>query len=478
MFRFLSSWNFTALYVLIIISFIYMLNRYKKNTVDIYFVLLFFPGLFDAMSSAILNVYKVGLLVFTLYVFVKENGVNRMLGSNYMYLFSIIVLSIALFFSYQVAEYNTFTLFFSQNSRYLEYFCIFYILKEQIYVKNRKQDLLKLFYDLYFLQILLAIAKLIIFRRPTEDTVGTFIYRGGSYGTCSPLIGFIVLWLYTDGVFKTKDWLYAIGLLLIGIVTAKRAVIMIFPIEVLAFMVFVKGIKITKTIWTAFLFIPLLFYVGVRFDPTLNPDRKRWGRFDLDYLLNYSEKYQFGNEEHLELVKEIDKIGKRVTISGGKATQNYVLVEGRSGATRAVIDRFFNGVDLTDNDMFGYGYGLYHANMNDEYSYSNVDIPIKPTHKGSSSGLFQSYLAIGYYGAIALIFFFFIPFIYFKKWRMGMIIAVICAWEYFMYAGIIFRTPPFMTIIFFALHYTNYELELKRAQRRLYNESLSYNPGI
>ena len=47
--------------------------------------------------------------------------------------------------------------------------------------------------------------------------------------------------------------------------------------------------------------------------------------------------------------------------------------------------------------------------------------------------------------------------LYFRNKRLGITIAAVCAWEYFMYTGFIFRTPAFMAVLFIVLHFTNYD---------------------
>ena len=43
-----------------------------------------------------------------------------------------------------------------------------------------------------------------------------------------------------------------------------------------------------------------LFYIGVRLSPSLNPDNKIMGRFDISFVINYSLKYENPNKNNLE----------------------------------------------------------------------------------------------------------------------------------------------------------------------------------
>lgn len=480
MFNFLKSWQLTILFLVIFSTFVYMVYKHRKNLFDVLVLLMFYPGLFEYINYFTLNtIYRPVVAVLAGYIFISDNkNIRKVTSDNYGFLFSGFFLVLILLLSYVTAPYNTLTIFLSQSSRYFVAFFLFYIVKTQIYDYHRGEEILNLFYQIFCLELLYTIVNFLLFRSIIEGRVASFSYVGGAYGTSLPIIGLFVLWLHTKGNFSGKDWLFAFGLLALGVLAAKRAVVFIYPLVLIALMTFSKGIKINKYIILGILFAPLLFYLAVRITPSLNPEYRIWGSFDIDFVMNYSEQYQFGDEEHIKRVRDIDARLNRVSLEGGTVEKKYVLVEGRGAATRAVVERLINEPDKYSEEYLGYGFGLYHGNMNDSYGYDNVDIPIKPTHKGSSSGVFQSYLASGYWGILAMILFGFIPFFYFKQWRLGLIIGVMCLWEYFMYTGLIFRTPAFMAVIFFALHYTNYQIDLQRNQRRLYNESLSYSPGI
>jgi len=48
-----------------------------------------------------------------------------------------------------------------------------------------------------------------------------------------------------------------------------------------------------------------------------------------------------------------------------------------------------------------------------------------------------------------------------KMKRIRWVIIAIAAWEYFMYTGTIFRTPAFMFLIVYFVHYSNYLIQRK-----------------
>ena len=88
-----------------------------------------------------------------------------------------------------------------------------------------------------------------------------------------------------------KSWLFIAGLLLVGIATGKRAVILLFPLLFMVLSVYVCKKKYSNRIWMIVAAAPFLFYLGVRLTPTFNPENKVWGSFDLEYMMNYTENY-------------------------------------------------------------------------------------------------------------------------------------------------------------------------------------------
>ena len=351
------------------------------------------------------------------------------------------------------------TIIFSQISRYVELFLLYFIMKEQIIYRNKKDDILKLFYDIIFMNILISIVKWIIFRHQIEGLVGTICIQGGSHGTSLPIVGFIILWLYKRGNFEWKDWLFTLGLLWIGFTTGKRAVMFILPLVVTIFMTYVKGVKINKYMGIGILAMPLLFYLGVRLTPTLNPEHKVWGSFDFEYAFDYAENYQFGSEG-VEGQIDILQSEQQVHYAAGSygVGQEKIEAEGRGGATVALLKLIFGPKKLSEQDLWGIGFrNMYGVDYNE---FDKLPLTIHINHKGSATGVFQTYVTIGVLGIVVTIIFCFMPFFYIEPFRFRIVLLGIVLWEYFMYTGDIFRTPAFMAALLFVIAYLNYEYKI------------------
>lgn len=445
-----------------LIVLIYLLNRYKLDRLSQLLLLMSFPSVFIFAGNGINNFYKIIVFVFTVYCTV-ERKIWYLIKEKYVFWTNTFLLfSIAFFLSVVQSGGNTITIVFSQYARYFELYCLFFLVHDAIYKRQQGKMLLRLFYQIFMVQILISVLKFILFNgRQIEGIVGTFTISGGAVGTIIPILGFIVLWFYRNGKMSWKDWLFVAGLLLVGFTTGKRAVWFILPVVIAAFMVYVQGIRLNKYIILGIAAIPIVFYFGARLTPTLNPENKVWGSFDLEYMFDYAETYQFG-EDGLSGTMEQPV---QVSSFGGKLSTNGPIdAEGRGGATIALIELLFGDYPLQKGDIWGVGFSNMYST--DYASFAKLPLTISLDHKGSATGLFQSYVTTGYVGIFTTILFCFLPFFFIRHKRLRWVLLGIAAWEYFMYTGIIFRTPAFMAVIFFVLFYSNQQMELARWRKK------------
>ncbi|MDD3079180.1 MAG: hypothetical protein PHH37_08755 [Paludibacter sp.] len=290
------------------------------------------------------------------------------------------------------------------------------------------------------MQIIISVGKLILFQgRQIEGLVGSVSHIGGAQGTTIPVLGFVFLWLYRKGQFAVKDWIYLLGLMLLGFLAGKRAVWFIMPMVIAAFMIYVNKIKVGKTFWITIILAPFAFFAGAKLTPSLNPEHKIWGSFDFAYIFDYAETYSFGPDESVNKIPIANKNKE---------------AEGRGGATLALTHRFFDAKKLSGNDWLGVGFSTMYATDYGEFAKSDLTIDLN--HKGSATGVFQSYVTTGYLGVFATLLFFFYMLLQIKARRLRWALMVVVAWEYFFYTGMIFRTTAFMALIIYFIHYSNW----------------------
>ncbi len=455
------------MYIGVFITFVYMCFRYRRDTLSILIILMFYTGLFVFLGTMVANIMKIVVFGLTCWCCLDRNIWAIRKRAEYWFILAFGAFLFAFCFSVMNSSENTTTIIFSQLARYIEFFCLYFLLRDAVYRKEKSQAYLHLFYELIIVELIITVLKFVLFGgQSIEGLVGTFSVVGGAQGTSLPILGFIVLFFYRGGKVSKWDWLFVAGLMLIGYTTGKRAIWFILPVVITAFLIYVRGVRLNKYFILGICAAPVVFYFGVRLTPSLNPENKVWGSFDWEHVFGYAEQYQFGDEG----LKAFD-IQEENSISsiGGQYSTNTGMIEaqGRGNATIALVELLFSPkYKLNDQDIYGIGFSSMYSTSYD--AFDKLPLTIHLGYKGAATGVFQSYVTTGYLGVFATILLMFFPFFFFKHKRLRWVILTILAWEYFMYTGIVFRTQGFMAILLFVLHYTNKQYDDYQAAKRAY----------
>jgi hypothetical protein len=418
-------WFFVAL------TLIYILFKNFKRSINVLIIICFYSGLASFLGKGIENPYKIVVVILSVYGLVANNGLSGLRNREGFLLTSLILFSISFLFSGFING-DYFTLIFSQYGKYITPFCIFFIFNRIMPVKPEKLFEIKyLLFSLLTIQIILSAIKILTLGLH-ESTVGSIVYIGGGAASILPVLGFILLWLDRKGEIKRKDWVYTILLLFIGFASVKRAIWFIMPAFIFLFMIYVSGkVKRTKLLYYLPL-IPVIFYSGIRLNPSLNKEHMIGGSFDLQYVTAYVQKYSFGKTAE---------------------STDIQLGQGRGGATLLLFDRYLSGQPLSFNDYFGYGlkdvYTTSYEGFNDEKYGVNS--------KGSVTGIFQSYIATGFIGVIATILLMISITLTIKEPRFRIAIAILMLWDYLFYIGLILRSQSLFILLFFIIIYSNFQ---------------------
>lgn len=443
--------------VFITCALIYMLWKYRKDNISLLLILLSWPRVFIFYGKTIENMYKIAMLLLCIYFFYQLYAYRAYQKRERWLLVAFTLFSIQFILSVFLYTQNTITIVLSQYSRYVEILLLYFIVKHTIY-NGKGERLLALFYDIGLMQIIISVFKMFAIGWQMEGLVGSFTIIGGAQGTTIPILWFINLWYYRKGKFTNKDWLYILGLFLVGFTSGKRAVMFILPVVVAAFMIYVPKLRLkSSTIVMTILLVPLLLYCGVRLTPSLNPEHKIWGSFDWEYAMGYAETYQFGKEGLQGQSDAIAQVDEHIQYAGGAiiGQKQYVEAEGRGGATIAMLRLLIGEHETINKDWWGLGFNSMYSTDYEEFD--KLPLTIHINHKGSATGIFQSYVTTGLLGALCTILFSFAFLFYCRHKRIKYVLLAICAWEYFMYTGILFRTPVFMAVLFLVIHSVNYE---------------------
>lgn len=447
--------------VFITCALIYMLWKYRKDNISLLFILLSWPRVFIFYGKTIENMYKIAMLLLCIYFFYQLYAYRAYQKRERWLPVAFTLFSIQFILSVFLYTQNTITIVLSQYSRYVEILLLYFIVKHTIY-NGKGERLLALFYDIGLMQIIISVFKMFAIGWQMEGLVGSFQIIGGEMGTTIPILWFIILWYYRKGQFGRWDWLYILGLLLVGFTTGKRAVMFILPVVVAAFMIYVPKLRLkSSTIAMTILLVPLLLYLGVRLTPTLNPENKIWGSFDWEYAIGYAETYQFGKKGWQG---QSNAIAQADDLDGALIGQKqYIESEGRGGATIAMLRLLIGEHETIKQDWWGLGFNSMYSTDYDEFD--KLPLTIHINHKGSATGVFQSYVTTGLLGALCTVLFCFAFLFYCRHKRIKYVLLAICAWEYLMYTGILFRTPMFMAVLFMVIHSVNYEYLRTKSER-------------
>ncbi len=459
----------------VLITFIYMCYQYRRDAFMILIVLMFYSGLFEFFGSLFNNVMKIVVLGLVCWCTLQRKAWKLHMAKVFLFTCVFVIFTIAYFVSVSNSSGDSITIICSQFSRYVEFYLLYFLIYDAVYNRKQSQTLLQCFYKIILIQIIISLWKLFLFQRQIEGLVGTLSVIGGAMGTSLPILGFIILYFYRDGRLSKWDWLFVAGLMLIGYTTGKRAIWFILPIVITAFLVYVRGMRLNKYLILGICAAPIVFYFGARLTPSLNPENQVWGSFDLDHIFDYAETYQFG-KEGLQGYSQEEQV-QLSSMGGHLSTHDGIEAEGRGGATIALLKLLFSpNYVLKNQDLYGLGFSnMYSINY---ATFNKLPLTIHIDHKGSATGLFQSYVTTGVLGVFTTILLMFFPFFFFKQKRLQWVILAILVWEYFMYTGIVFRTPGFMAILLFVLHDTNKQYadyqaakQVERARQRAEREA-------
>lgn len=373
--------------VLVSISFIIVSTRKPLYPFYLLIIVSFFKGIIELLgiSSTITNsIIQTLVLLFVLIVYLTCHENKRrfqLIGIRLFIIYSTIVLISAI-----VNNSN----WFGSYSFYRHTLNAYLVFLGILNLKTKNDEIKKingLIIILSILQIIASIAKYLIVGR-LEHYIGTISVSAGTYSTIFPLIAITFL-LSIYLLYKKKPiiFLFILGFLFMGWVGGKRGIFFFLPILMLFIFIYYNRIinrtiiKKIRRIPTIFLFVLLgftIFYFGSRLSPSLNPENKFWGSFDLEYITDFIWEYNYRSQSDIDEYK------------------------GRGGGTRVIIQSLTNANNL-GNQLFGYGPSrlinisrLEGAELFD-FQYENITI----------TGFSFYLLSIGILGTISIILFYY-----------------------------------------------------------------------
>jgi hypothetical protein len=440
--------NYTLYYTFVFIAIFIALYKNRNSLLRVVIILCFSSGLVAYPGKLVENPYKIILVLCSVYLTIQERGFSKLRREEEYLLIIFGVFSLSFFYS-AISNDDYFNLIMSQYGKLVTPICIFLILNRLV-IKNHLEFiyLKRLFFTLLTIQIVLSIAKVLLLGLQ-ESFVGSIAFIGGGPATIIPILGFILLWLHRQGTFKTKDWLYLIALMFIPFTSIKRAIWFIMPTFLALFFYYVPRKLKTNYVFFVLFLVFVIFYLGVRLNPTLNKEGKIGGKFDLQYVLTFTQNYSFGDSSK---------------ISGSSPGS------GRGGATILLIQKLFDNEELSGKDFWGYGLQEFYTTDYEGFD----DEKFRINSKGAATGIFQTYISSGYIGVILTICLLVSICFLVKEPRIRNSIAILLFWDYLFYSGLILKTQSLFVLLFFIIVYSNIQFDQKLYKRYL-SKSQSVN---
>lgn len=421
-------------YFFVFISFIYLLYKFRSNSFYILTVFIFNNGLFAFFGKDIWNIYKILLLVMSVFFVYKYKLFTipkTILLKVAFFLFTLVFVLSA------IVNNDYFLIIFSQFSRYFIAFVVVLFVYKFRDNETFSSEITLLIFNVLSVQVFLSIIKFITMG-PTESYVGSVSEQGGAMATSLPMLGFIYVWLRKKGQLSGKDWIFIAGLMFIGFVSLKRAIWFIMPVLFALFLVYVPGKRLTsRMLLFGTLGTFIIFYLGVRFNPTLNKEKIIGGSFDLNYVVDYARNYNFGEDDS-------DK------------------TSGRGNAALFIYEKV-TSFSIREEEWLGYGLRYMFATDYEEFAELDLNI----TNKGSATGIFQTLVSNGFLGILATLFFSLSMLSFTRNPRITIVLLGLFLWEYIFYTGVILREPSLSFLLIYVIIFSPVSLNREKVYQKI-----------
>lgn len=421
--------------IAMIVYFVYLFWRYRKHNIATYIIFLFTVGVFTDLSRLIgfasntmMHIYLVisfawGGMLLNKYGFKSKNSI---LISFVVYLLYFVVNSV-------VIHGDNIPLIVSQSLKYSIPVITFFVAESYMYGTRGKGVIVlnHVLKNIILAQIIFCAIKLIVLQATQEGLVGSLTGRdGGGAGTSFPLLCMLWLGYVTKMKFSKKFFFYLLGFFFIGFMTGKRAVWLLLPVEIIILYLYYKVkdfSQLLKYIFPAIILGCLFLYAGLRLSPTLNPDKKVGGRFDLEYAYNYALTYSGGSE----------------TNSGQTEVKEG---DGRLGAALLFWNRATNIFDYNQETLVGVGNEK--IKYYDKTKYFDKDANMGVSYRGGVTGVVFMFFISGIVGVILFLSYFFQILLNNRRESIAWILLAVTMFDFVFYNGQIVNNVAMQSMLF------------------------------
>jgi hypothetical protein len=421
--------NPSSIWAIYLLSFLYLLFTLKKQKqklsyLSYIFIYVGFAGVFEYTGEFVSRLFD--LSVFLLVGFTILGRYKGRINEAPVRLF--IIFTSVFFLS---VFYHGFSDPLSDLRQYLIYSVpfLFYILFDKVKFHVNYTNEINVFVKIFNVQIIASILKL-IFIGFNEKIIGTLSISGGGVAAVFPIIYFMLIWYRSRGTLSRKDWYWVLASLLVAIASNKRAIWFFFPLTLFIFFFAYKRIKFNFLTIATTVLVAFILYFGVRFNPTLNPEGKMGGSFDMSFVSDYIVRYNIGKE------KEIDpKVGV-----------------GRMGTNIYYTKELFGGF-FKETSLFGYGNAKFNkSGALDEENATKLGF----RSKYMLTGWAAVFIKFGGIVLIVLLVALFYMIRRIKKKRDFLLMLFVFSSWFLFYSGVLYTTTLLISSFLFAIFFIQY----------------------
>ncbi|PQJ77769.1 hypothetical protein [Polaribacter porphyrae] len=306
----MSTLNIALYFSFVFLGMLYIFYKVGLSRVSLLLVLVFWEGFFDYLDtvtiSGLLSIYKICVVFYAVSISWKKR--NRFKNKADLAVnFTFLLFTVSFWITYYFYGGVLLTILSQYLYKYAFLWIAYHYLKDIIYNIPKREYVKNVLLNIIYVQIAVAVFKIILMGFKFEGLVGTMSYGGGGPAVVIPIMAMIFYWLIQNGKFTKKDWIVTGLILIIAIASGKRQPIIIFPAILFFLFVFVARTLRLVGLLKYLIIALIVFYVGVRMTPTITPEKKVGGSFDISFVSNYIKSYYFGTDQARSLLDKDSK---------------------------------------------------------------------------------------------------------------------------------------------------------------------------
>lgn len=413
-------------YFVLLLIYLLFLRGLKPTYLTATLFLLMNQGFFESLlgSYGVVAV-KLSLAIFVIILLFKTR-LGSFSSREQLLLWLFFAFSILFYLGYALNRVNLIWATY-QYFKYAFPFAVYFILKGLNFDERQFEYYSKLLFKLLLFQVGFSIVKILVFGL-RENITGSIANAGGGVGIGFAVMGSIAYWASKRGEFNAKDWRFLLFLLIIPAASNKRAIWFLFPIIFTMLLWERMSKSFIRNLFIIILVVPLLVYIGFRFNPSLNPEKKIWGSFDPDFAVDYALNYSGVSEEKLD--------------------EDYA--QGRWGSAVAIVKA--TAVSPFSRDaLMGYARGRSGGIGSD---FRSEDYGLRPGTMISRLGIMI--IQMGWPASLLIIIIFIMLIYSIPDRRIANVISFYVLWDTLLYSGSMIESPTQSVLLVYCIWLIRY----------------------